>query len=429
MNYAVFSQYTMGRSHEKCNMGCEDYAGHYCDPQGRFAAAVVCDGHSDPRCFRSDRGARFGCQAALEILQRFFEAYCQEEPEQAWQELQSGEQEVLRRLKAAILQKWNRKVEEDLTSNPPSSEEMAPLREKKYQEALQLYQAGKGLSNLYGATFLAVAVCTQFHLALQIGDGALVCLEGEGRYTAPLPDDPKGDLGGPASLCDRDLLSREGAFRGGIFPGLPQALYVMSDGVGDMPLSLSLRETLFSVQQGLSERGESDGTEDLIELNQSQRDYLTSFLRYHAERGVEDDCSFAGMYRRNEPVFEVAVEPEELEELYRRLEEQQQQVELTHQKNQANLAGRIQTCRKKVEELQRQREVLLQEIEQLERDMDTLEKEQDHLNEVSSRQDEYRDRQIRDIGQAREQLKRYGEAPCPAEGLAAEEKAEHNGPI
>ena len=74
-------------------------------------------------------------------------------------------------------------------------------------------------------------------------------------YTVPLPEDDKEEMEGPASLCDTDLLSREKAFRLEIFQGLPQAMFVTSDGIGDTPLSINLRENLCLFHRELLERG------------------------------------------------------------------------------------------------------------------------------------------------------------------------------
>ena len=79
MNHLVFSDYTIGQSHIKEGMNCEDHAEHYMDPKGRYEIMAVCDGHSDPKCFRSAKGAELGCAAVVEILKNLFEEYFSED--------------------------------------------------------------------------------------------------------------------------------------------------------------------------------------------------------------------------------------------------------------------------------------------------------------------------------------------------------------
>lgn len=51
--------------HERRHVGNEDAAGSRSSSTGTVLA--VADGHSDPRCVRADRGARFAVQAAIEL--------------------------------------------------------------------------------------------------------------------------------------------------------------------------------------------------------------------------------------------------------------------------------------------------------------------------------------------------------------------------
>ena len=73
LNYQAFSAFVQGGSHKDKDKPCEDWAAHYNDPQGRFCLAVICDGHSDSSCFRSERGSRLGCRAVTEEMAAWFE--------------------------------------------------------------------------------------------------------------------------------------------------------------------------------------------------------------------------------------------------------------------------------------------------------------------------------------------------------------------
>lgn len=327
MNYTVFSDHLIGQSHVKMKMGCEDYSAHYFDEQGRYAIAVICDGHSDPRCFRSAAGARFGCETAVKVLSRFFDAYYQDDEGMRLDRFNAMESAALNRLKAAFVMEWERSVRDDLERNPITEENLKPLDIPQYRSAMKLYQSGKALNNVYGATLVCAAICTEFHLAMQIGDGIVVRLEGNGKYNTPLPDDDKNEMEGPASMCDGDLLTREKAFRTAVNYYPPQAMFVTSDGIGDMPMSVVLREHLYQVHRGMKTNVDeaatnADGAADLgfTELNEKNTEFLRSFVDYYTRQGVEDDCCLAGFFDNAQEVSEVFLESKELDKLYHDLD-------------------------------------------------------------------------------------------------------------
>lgn len=296
MEYISFSSHSKGYYHVRAGTDCEDYSASYIDPQGRFAIAVICDGHSDKNCFRSGTGARLGCEAMLEIGCRYFEAYFEDG---AIEFERLADSEAIKRLKYSIKCCWDDKVAQDITRSPLTEEEMSPLSDRVYN----YYKSGKGLNNIYGATFLAVAICDDFFLALHIGDGEILCINRDGKYYDPLPVDEKSDSGSPASLCDTDLFTRENAFRCIITRELPIAAVVSSDGVPDCLDSIQYKEVIFSLLTKLKER-DSDGA-----WNNDQAEYLNAYTAHWAKEGVgvEDDCSVAGFYNLNEFIPKVAI--------------------------------------------------------------------------------------------------------------------------
>lgn len=296
MEYISFSSHSKGYYHVRAGTDCEDYSASYVDPQGRFAIGVICDGHSDKNCFRSGTGARLGCEAMLEIGCRYFEAYFADGTID-FERL--ADPEAIKRLKYSIKCCWDDKVVQDITRTPLKEEEMSPLSDRVYN----YYKSGKGLNNIYGATFLAVAICDDFFLALHIGDGEILCINRDGKYYDPLPVDEKSDSGSPASLCDTDLFTRENAFRCIITRELPIAAVVSSDGVPDCLDTLQYKEVIFSLLTKLRER-EDDGV-----WNNDQAEYLNAYTAHWAKEGVgvEDDCSIAGFYNLNEFIPKVVI--------------------------------------------------------------------------------------------------------------------------
>lgn len=309
MKYRAFGDFRKGYAHVKNGSGVEDYAGSYNDPEGRFHIGVICDGHSDKNCFRSGKGAQFGCESALEILKRFFELYLAQNAES--RTLPDGFES---RLKKSLKLCWDRKVYNDIKENPLVEEELMPLTDR----VRKIYEAGNGLLNIYGATFLAIGICEDFFIALHIGDGAILCIDEDGSYYSPVPQDSKSETGAPASLCDADLFSRENAFRVKVSKKLPQLATVSSDGIEDCMDSFEYKRftcSLFKKMELEEEEGQECG-----ELNEKQMRYFGSCLEYYADKGhgAEDDCSLAAIYDLTRSVPEVRIPCEEAIKLWER---------------------------------------------------------------------------------------------------------------
>lgn len=309
MKYRAFGDFRKGYAHVKNGSGVEDYAGSYNDPEGRFHIGVICDGHSDKNCFRSGKGAQFGCESALEILKRFFELYLAQNAES--RTLPDGFES---RLKKSLKLCWDRKVYNDIKENPLVEEELMPLTDR----VRKIYEAGNGLLNIYGATFLAIGICEDFFIALHIGDGAILCIDEDGSYYSPVPQDSKSETGAPASLCDADLFSRENAFRVKVSKKLPQLATVSSDGIEDCMDSFEYKRftcSLFKKMELEEEEGQECG-----ELNEKQMRYFGSCLEYYADKGhgAEDDCSLAAIYDLTRSVPEVRIPNEEAIKLWER---------------------------------------------------------------------------------------------------------------
>ena len=63
---------TIGASHIRHNIPCQDYG--LVKETENYKVFAVSDGHGDPSCFRSDRGSRFICEIAIELLPVFIES-------------------------------------------------------------------------------------------------------------------------------------------------------------------------------------------------------------------------------------------------------------------------------------------------------------------------------------------------------------------
>ena len=297
MEFRAFADYKKGYSHSKNGTDCEDYAKYHTDSEGRFFVCAVCDGHSDNNCFRSAKGARFGCEAAIDVLSRFFELIYAEEDNIIIDQLAEE------RLKKSIKQSWDQKVKDDIRENPIQEDELEFLSDR----VRNYYLSGKGLLNIYGATLLAIGISKEYCITFHIGDGVMLLINEDGTYFDPLEEDEKSEMGAPASLCDPDLFTREHAFRSKISNTIPVAGVVSSDGIGDCMDKFQFMETIHGLFEKFEEFDEGDNFQQI--LNEAQRSYLGCMVDYYTKKGngVEDDCSLAGIYLYHRSIPEVKI--------------------------------------------------------------------------------------------------------------------------
>ena len=305
--YRTFNYHCRGYSHVKKNAGCEDFSDSYVAPDGRYAICVVCDGHSDSNCFRSGKGAEFGCKAAITILKRFFEQYY----EAGADKVTVNDIDALR-LKKGIKQYWDDCVFNHLNNNPITEDEKNTVGKQTwavYEPAIQ--KSARVLLNIYGATFLAVGLSEDIGIAMHIGDGEMFFVGENGKYDQPLGSDDNCPMGSTASLCDEDLFVRESAFRCQIFTNVPQAVVVSSDGIGASIDTLQFKEDISSLIKKFDAENDENANEP--GLNEKQKQYLREYVEHFSQKGVgaEDDCSLAGCYLIGKPFPDVVIPEEE----------------------------------------------------------------------------------------------------------------------
>lgn len=385
MNYTVFSAHTKGESHKKEGMDCEDYSEHYSDPEGRFAIGVICDGHSDAKCFRSAVGAKLGCDSLIQVMRAWMESFLGEKYSDPMAEIQAKKEEILQRIRMAFVQTWNYKVLEHIRNHPITKEELSKLDTPANRTAMRLYSEGKYLQHIYGATMLAVVGCDDFHIAMQIGDGVIIKVEKGGFYSIPVEDDDKDAAAeGPESMCDSDLLSRKKAFRISVNPGCPQALFVTSDGIGDMAYTWMLWESICTFQTGLMQKQNNNELQQgLMELNEAQNAFLMNFVDYYAVHGTNaDDCCFSGFYDPHIPVSQVRLSEEELQNLYKSMEEEYQLREEKYRKSQALLQENLQKVQFQIDSLESEINNLKKRGAELESKLNAAKDESNYYQEM-----------------------------------------------
>ena len=114
--YDVFSATTIGDTHIRKNIPREDQVAEFATDA--YQIAVVSDGHGDPNCFRSAKGAAIACEACVEGLKTFAENYLYNTTFRDSLEIEKYRREAIYRLITGIEAKWSLMVQDDLTQHP-----------------------------------------------------------------------------------------------------------------------------------------------------------------------------------------------------------------------------------------------------------------------------------------------------------------------
>lgn len=266
----IFSISETGSSHLPKNIPCQDFSTHYESADGSVKIAIVCDGHGEACCCRSDRGSFFAAKAckdkvldALEKLGPYIagkagavttkpagidqlwgkqkldlasELYHQLQEQGVQYNMQAQnfvELELfMRRLFQNIRDSWLEYIRHDLSLQNFSEKEKAALGNRPPERA-------------YGTTLMCYVQTRKFWFAFQVGDGRLLVADPATvqndavrtdsamlNWRHPVPWDCRCFMNHTTSLCGEDAVEQfRYAFDGtGNFPA---AAICCSDGVED----------------------------------------------------------------------------------------------------------------------------------------------------------------------------------------------------
>lgn len=165
--WSVVAATARGASHIRSGLPNQDAWGVWPPDQlATFVALGVADGHGSQRSFRSDRGARFAVEVALEAGAEFLQG--------SWDGLALSEirRQAEERLPQAVSNRWRVKVDEDCDRDPlPEGTQDAYL--------------------VYGSTVLVVLVSSTLFVYAQLGDGEVLVVDPGGRSRRPLSGDSR----------------------------------------------------------------------------------------------------------------------------------------------------------------------------------------------------------------------------------------------
>lgn len=153
MGWQVLGHSETGAAHLRQGKPNQDALG-YCQ-SGTCTLLALADGHGSAKYRHSDTGAKLAVATALRVLERFATDLADGDPKTI--------KDSLGRLPRELVRSWREAV-----------------------DAIDAEAVADGHS-AYGSTLLAVLLTARYALYLQLGDGDLLVLDGDGNLRRPLP--------------------------------------------------------------------------------------------------------------------------------------------------------------------------------------------------------------------------------------------------
>lgn len=289
--YVEFNAHHIGKSHVQCGMSCEDYSAVYSDDQVSIIA--ISDGHGDKNCFRSDKGARYACETAINLC-RQFQSFTDHIDDIAQCDFES----LIVSLESDIADAWKEKVLADATAYPFCAEEMSVAS----KQAQEVYSSGQRLEKAYGCTLILAMSTANYWLSIQIGDGKSIAAYKDGVFVEPVPADENCFGNRSTSLCNSNAKE---SFRHYYSKVKPIAAFVSSDGVEESFDQAGLYNFFYSVAYWLKE--------EKFDIAKAKIECL---LPQISEGGSGDDVSVAIMVSKENAI---AKPRQTLEQIYERV--------------------------------------------------------------------------------------------------------------
>ncbi len=177
--WRTFVTSVRGSSHERSGLPNQDSAEFWpetSDPHSRTILAIA-DGHGSAKCCRSNLGSEFAVLEALETCRLLAEC---NEPDLTPIKRQIEEYALAKNL----VRNWRERVEQHYADNPFSDEELVRMEITDHTQGINPWSA-------YGATLLVAVVTERFVLYMQLGDGDIVVVDGNGVVKRPLESDSR----------------------------------------------------------------------------------------------------------------------------------------------------------------------------------------------------------------------------------------------
>lgn len=301
----AFHDLTIGESHIKKNIPCQDASGSFEEHEKDIYIGVVSDGHGSKDYIRSDIGSKILVDVAMSSIKEFI---VQSEYKNLFESkftsrntITSGESpksddaedsqnsknsnDALNQLFKSIIASWQQAIVDDWQKSVLSKEEM--IEYGTSENMVEQYLKGENLPIAYGCTLLAFARTKDYWFTFQIGDGKSIGFDKDMNAIEPIPADVNciGNL--TTSMCEDNAFEN---FRYAYGTNIPAVLFIGSDGLDGYFSKMEehaiepLKSLYRSVVDSFLNKGFDEGLKD-----------LNNSLPVFSKRGVtQDDMSLAG---------------------------------------------------------------------------------------------------------------------------------------
>ncbi len=187
-----------GFMHIRNNMPLQDSissSGNLYSEAGPIFLAVA-DGHGDISHFRSSTGASIATSLTIEILQQFADKV--QLAGQTEKDRLISSDNIVETVLKDIVSNWKTAVLDDLANNPFNSNEIKTIEARKLTD----YESNPTVA--YGTTLIGCTIIGSVVLFVQIGDGDVVVMAGDGSVYNPIPIDPSLVSNRTTSLCQKN---------------------------------------------------------------------------------------------------------------------------------------------------------------------------------------------------------------------------------
>ncbi len=185
-----------GYSHVRLNKPNQDRFLFFCDEEnGLPIILAISDGHGGSGYFRSDKGAQFAVESAVEMCKQFLLKNTDLEISKSF-----SQKRLKETLCRSITDEWNKKVTKDIQDHPlPDFNDVEKNEIVKSKRPVE-----PDISTPYGATLLIVIITKSELIFLHLGDGDIIVFSTNGDSIRPLPRDPRLIGNETTSLCARE---------------------------------------------------------------------------------------------------------------------------------------------------------------------------------------------------------------------------------
>jgi len=242
---------------------------------------AVADGHGSPKSFRSDKGAQFAVEAAVEVCREFLDSMKEAGPS-------AVKTEAKLRIPPRIFQRWRQRVEEHYGQNGFTDTELNRLAEQAGQAVRERAAGPEQRAVAYGSTLLVAVVTEEFLVCFQLGDGDILAVsDATGVAERAVPKDETLIANETTSLCQE---GGQRYMRCGfqLFQGAPPAMVLLStDGYCN---SFATPDAFLKVGTDYLDMLRTEGSEE-IEKG------LPGWLEDTSRNGSGDDITVGIIYR------------------------------------------------------------------------------------------------------------------------------------